>query len=99
MKYQIDIKELARGQWKEILRALTSVTDEQLRLNKQQPCPFCGGKDRYTFTDYKGSGSWFCRGACAPDGRQVSNGFGFLMTYFNEDFKSVVKRVSEYLGV
>ncbi len=99
VRYQIDTKELARGRWKEILRALTSVTEEQLREKKQQPCLFCGGTDRYTFRDYQGSGSWYCRGACAPGGKEASNGFGFLMKYFNEDFKTVVNRVNEYLGV
>lgn len=95
--YLPNTKDLARGRWKEIILALTSVTPYQLR-NKHQKCPFCGGKDRYRFDD-KGNGNWFCNQACAPGGRQSSNGFGFLMNFFNEDFKTVARKVDEYLGV
>jgi putative DNA primase/helicase len=91
-------KDLAKGRWKEIILALTSISPEKLK-NKHQPCPFCGGIDRYRFDDKQGSGSWFCNQGCAPDGRRSSNGFGFLMNYLNEDFKSVARRVDEYLGV
>ena len=89
-------KDKAKGRWVEIITALTSINSLQLS-NKHQPCPFCGGNDRYRFDNRNGTGTWFCNQACAPDGRQSSNGFGFLMNYFNEDFKSVARRVDQYL--
>lgn len=89
-------KELARGRWKEIIQSLTGISSKQL-TNKHQPCPFCGGTDRYRFDDKYGDGNWFCNQACT--GRQSNNGFGFLMAYFNEDFKAIAKRVDKYLGI
>lgn len=91
-------KEAARGKWKEIIPALTGIGQWKL-TDQHQPCPFCGGKDRYRFDDLNGDGTWFCNQACAPGGKQAGNGFSFLMNYFNEDFKSVVKRVEEYFGL
>lgn len=94
----MDTKNLARNRWKEIILSLTGITPAKL-TNKNQSCPFCGGKDRYRFDDKRGDGNWFCNQGCAPGGRQSSNGFGFLMNYFNEDFKTVAKKVDKYLGV
>jgi putative DNA primase/helicase len=94
MRYE-QIKTMAHGRWQEIILALTSVHPDQLR-NKHQPCPFCGGEDRFRFDNSRGDGNWFCNQACT--GRQSNNGFGFLMAYFNEDFMAVVKRVEEYLS-
>lgn len=94
MSYE-KVKANARGRWKEIILALTSINSDQLR-NKHQPCPFCGGDDRYRFDDKRSDGNWFCNQACT--GRQSNNGFGFLMAYFNEDFRTVCKRVEHYIG-
>ena len=91
-------KDLVRGRWKQVIPALTGISLDKL-TNKHQPCPFCFGHDRYRFDDKSGDGTWFCNQACAPGGRQSSNGFGFLMKYFNEDFKTVAKKVDEYLGI
>jgi len=94
MVNSFDVKYQAKGRWREIILGLTSVTSHQLD-KRHQSCPFCGGKDRYRFDDYLSDGNWFCNRACS--GRQSSNGFGFLMMYFNEDFNQVYKRVKEYL--
>ena len=45
----------ARGRWPEILAALAGLSGEQLS-NRHQPCPLCGGTDRYRFDDKDGSG-------------------------------------------
>ena len=49
----------AQGRWNEILAVLAALSAEQLS-NRHQPCPLCGGRDRYRFDDRQGSGSWFC---------------------------------------
>jgi len=53
------ILDAARGRWPDLLQQLGGLTAEQL-TDKHQPCPLCGGKDRYRFDDQDGSGSWFC---------------------------------------
>ena len=93
----MQIKIDTRGRWKEIILSLTSLSQEAL-TNKHQPCPFCGGKDRYRFDNLNGDGTWFCNNACAPNGKKAGDGFSFLMKYFNEDFKGILIRVKKYLG-
>jgi putative DNA primase/helicase len=52
------IHDRARGRWSGILAALGL---EQKFLNgKHGPCPLCGGKDRYRWTNKDGSGSFYC---------------------------------------
>ena len=41
--------DVAKGRWREILPAL-SIPSQALN-GKQQPCPMCGGTDRFSFTD------------------------------------------------
>ncbi|NBW15337.1 MAG: hypothetical protein EBR82_45815, partial [Caulobacteraceae bacterium] len=53
------ILDAARGRWPDLLSQLAGLTPEQL-TNKHQPCPLCGGEDRYRFDDIDGNGSWFC---------------------------------------
>ena len=62
-----EIAEIARGHWRLLLPAL-GVPREAMTL-KHSSCPFCGGKDRYRWCDYQGSGSWICN--------QCGNGDGF----------------------
>ena len=54
-----NLNEAARGRWPEILASLGGLSDQQL-TDDHQPCPLCGGNDRYRFDDKDGSGSWFC---------------------------------------
>ncbi|WP_275042482.1 primase-helicase zinc-binding domain-containing protein, partial [Serratia marcescens] len=35
---------------------------------KPQPCPSCGGKDRFRFDNQDGRGTWFCNQCGAGDG-------------------------------
>lgn len=50
--------ERAAGHWRGIL-ALNGINENFLR-GRHCPCPMCGGKDRFRFTDKLGSGSWIC---------------------------------------
>jgi phage/plasmid primase-like uncharacterized protein len=85
-----DIKLAARGRWPQILRAVAGLSDEQLR-NRHQPCPHCGGHDRYRFTDRSGNGDYFCN-QCGP-----GNGFRMVMLMNSCTFPEARDRVGEYL--
>jgi putative DNA primase/helicase len=60
------ITDLTSGHWTSILSALAGLTSEQL-TDKHQPCPLCGGKDRYRFDDLDGTGSWYCNNCGGKD--------------------------------
>ncbi len=55
MKYE-DLRELCRGRWPSIFHSLGI----NFRMDgKHGPCPFCGGKDRFRFSDKDGYGTVF----------------------------------------
>ena len=84
-------KEDARGRWRSILPALGLPT--ALLDGKHHPCPRCGGKDRFRFTDYQGSGGFICN--------QCGNGSGFdlLMMLHGWDFRTAAEEVDRIAGV
>jgi putative DNA primase/helicase len=59
-----DVVNLASGQWLNILNNLCG----DIAYKKAQPCPACGGKDRFTFDDLEGRGTYVCRGCGSGDG-------------------------------
>ena len=52
-----ELTDAARGRWPDILSALAGLTSKQL-TDEHQPCPLCGGEDRYRFDDIEGNGTW-----------------------------------------
>lgn len=89
-----DVKARANGQWVGILTAL-GVPAELLNTHKHQPCPACGGKDRFRFTDNGGRG-WFICNHCHQQG---GSGFDLLMLVFGCSFDEALKRVADVLGM
>ena len=87
-----DIKLAAKGRWPQILRAVAGLSDEQLR-DRHQPCPHCGGRDRYRFTDRHESGDYYCNGCGAGDG------FKLVQLMINCTFPKALDLVGEYLRV
>jgi putative DNA primase/helicase len=67
-----------RGWWPTLL-ARFGVPDEC--MGKNRPCPFCGGDDRFSFTDLDGKGTFFCR-QCGRKG----NGYTFVMEWQRVEF-------------
>lgn len=59
----IPTTERARGRWREILPLLG--VEEQFLTGRHGPCPMCGGKDRFRFTDKDGDGWYYCN-CCGP---------------------------------
>lgn len=93
-RYRLDdVKAAARGNWPAILTAL-GVAENYTDTRKHQPCPYCGGKDRYRFTDHK-QGGFICN-HCTPDG---GSGFDLLMLLFGYSFKEAVQAVAGVLGM
>lgn len=94
-----DILESAKGHWSSILGVLAGLTQKQLS-DKHQPCPLCGGTDRYRFDDQDGNGSWFCNkcGGKTHSGG-AGNGMDMLMRKNDWDFKRAASEVERHLGI
>ena len=83
------ITEAARGRWRYILEALG--IPEQFLSRRNGPCPHCGGKDRWRFTDHDQAGRWWCNHCGTGDG------FELLQRFHGWDFKQAVNEVKKML--
>jgi putative DNA primase/helicase len=82
--------QAAIGKWRGILKHF-GLPEESLR-NVHQPCPLCGGSDRYRFDDKDGTGSYYCSGCGAGDGLSL------LMKFTGMDFKEAARSVDKIVG-
>lgn len=93
------ITDLANGHWPAILGALAGLTSEQL-TDKHQPCPLCGGKDRYRFDDQDGNGSWYCNKCGGRDSNGgAGSGMDLLMRRTGWTFQEAAQRIEQHLGI
>ena len=94
-----EVTDAAAGRWRDILGAIGGLSDKQLS-DTHQPCPLCGGKDRYRFDDLDGTGSWFCN-KCGGKHHSGGGGSGMdlLMRLKNWDFKQAADAVERHLGI
>jgi putative DNA primase/helicase len=94
-----DLMEAASGQWPRLLIELGGLSPEQLQ-DRHQPCPACGGTDRYRWDRDDGPGGWFCN-QCG--GRERSGGGGsgmdLLLRLTGWDFATAARRIEAHLGL
>lgn len=83
-------KDALRGRWQDILMSLG--LPASFLKKKHGPCPFCGGKDRYRFTDRNGDGGWICNQCGSGDG------IALAMQYLNIDFIELKNRILPLIG-
>jgi putative DNA primase/helicase len=78
---------------------LGGLSPEQL-TDTHQPCPNCGGEDRYRWDCDDGPGGWFCN-QCGGKDRMGGggNGMDLLMRVKGWEFKDACRRVKEHLGL
>lgn len=86
-----DIRQLASG--KEIGLLLAAGISDSVLKNKHQPCPLCGGKDRFRFDNKDGRGTYFCSHCGKGDWVNL------LMNHLSVDFMGALHFVRENLGV
>jgi putative DNA primase/helicase len=83
-------KDRAHGRWPDVLEACGI---EHAILNRRnQPCPLCGGTDRFQFTDKGGDGGYYCRG-CGP-----GDPFKLLRTVLGLSFIEALRRIEDCVG-
>ena len=84
-------KELAYGRWENILLTL-GVEPRLLDKRKHWPCPGCGGKDRFRFTNISNRGDYFCNQCGSGDG------FTLLGMVHGWSFKQAAVEVERVIG-
>lgn len=85
-----EVKQRAHGRWTEILVSLG--VDAKILNRRNQPCPMCGGTDRFQYTDKFGEGNYHCRG-CGAGG-----GFKLLQGVLGWEFGMVLKQLEACVG-
>lgn len=88
------LKALARGNWGRLFESLLGWTQQQTS-GQHGPCPGCGGRDRFRFTNMDGDGSAFCN-QCLRDG---GDGFSVLEHFGKCSFVEAKQKVAEFLRV
>ena len=91
--------DAAFGRWPELLGALAGLSPEQL-TDKHQPCPACGGEDRYRWDRDDGPGGWYCNQCGGKDhAGGGGSGMDLLTRVTGWDFKQACRRIEQHLGI
>ncbi len=85
-----EVKTRMDGNWKSVLE---SFLGSQVLVKPNQPCPFCGGKDRFSYLAKKSDGSCFCRHCGYRDGIRM------MMDIQHKTFPEVIRELAENLGI
>jgi len=94
-----DILNRAAGQWPRLLMELGGLTPDQL-TDTHQPCPACGGTDRYRWDRDDAEGGWFCNQCGGKDhAGGAGSGLDLLMRVRGWDYREAVAAVSRHLGL
>lgn len=84
-----------RGMWQAALMKLCDLPHSTFN-GKHQPCPYCGGKDRFRWTDKireKGDGGNVCN-QCGND-----SGIGLFMRIRGENYSEAIDTLGEWLNL
>ena len=93
------LTDLINGRWPDLLMQLAGLTPDQL-TDKHQPCPLCGGEDRYRFDDLNGTGSWYCNQCGGKDHTGGGgNGMDMLMRRTGLTYPEACKRIEQHLNI
>jgi putative DNA primase/helicase len=95
----MNIQELTQGRWPDLLMQLAGLTPNQL-TDKHQPCPLCGGEDRYRFDDLNGTGSWYCNQCGGKDqSGGAGSGMDMLMRRTSLTYPEACKLIEQHLNI
>lgn len=83
-----NIKADTQGKWPGIFASLGI----SVGTGKHQPCPACGGTDRFRFIDKNGTGSYYCS-QCKP-----GDGISLVMKVLKIEFKEACEELEKIIG-
>lgn len=89
-EFQQLVKAQLKGNWKSVLEQHLGA---EVLAKPNQPCPFCGGSDRFSFTDKFGNGDCYCRHCGHRDGIKV------IMDLTHKSFSEVIVTLGAQLGI
>lgn len=89
-----EVKAAASGLWPGIL--IASGLAPELLSSRHQPCPGCGGVDRFRFIDKKGDGFFICGGG---GDQTAGDGFRLLEHVHGWSASEALRFVADYLGL
>lgn len=91
-----DLLDVAHGRWPHLLVSIGGLRDDQL-TNAHQPCPSCGGDDRYRWLTDEGPGGWWCS-HCGGKNRQggAGSGIDLLMRVRDWTFGQAIREIERY---
>jgi putative DNA primase/helicase len=93
------ILEQAAGQWPRLLAELGGLSAEQL-TDRHQPCPACGGTDRYRWDRDDGPGGCFCNRCGGKDHQGgAMSGIDLLMRVRGWSLQDACAAVERHLGI
>ena len=90
MRSGATLSERCTNRWEDILRAVG--LPSSIFTRKSQPCPVCGGKDRFTWDNKGGNGTFICRHCGAGDGIELVKKFCKL------EFKEAAVLIEQHIG-
>lgn len=85
-----NIVQQAKGRWPSLLPRLG--VDSKFLTGRHGPCPMCGGKDRFRFTNRGDEGMFYCNQCGGGDG------FRLVESLKGLSFKEVAGQVKEIVG-
>lgn len=86
------IKAQANGHWLSRIFPAVGISFKG-NPKKHQPCPCCGGKDRFRCDDKQGNGTWICNNCGA------GNGIDLVIKYTGQSVRDAYETVAGVLGV
>lgn len=86
------ISQAANGNWVSSIFPAAGITFSK-RPNAHQPCPLCGGSDRFRCDDKGGNGTWICAQCGA------GNGFTLVKEFTRLDIYETNKLIAGALGL
>ena len=93
------ILDAAAGRWPQLLMELGGLSPDQLE-NRHQPCPNCGGTDRYRWDNDDGPGGWYCNQCGGKDFQGgAGSGIDLLTRVTGWSFTEACKRIEQHLGM
>ena len=92
---KLQVKTAASGNWQNIISSITGV-DTIILNGKHHPCPLCGGKDRFRFLNYDGSGGAMCS-QCKPSG--MGDGIAVIKWLSSLSFIDALHAIARHLNI
>lgn len=88
---RLPLADRTRGHWRHILMALGAL-DAKALSGRNRPCPWCGGKDRFRWTNHEDRGGFVCSQCGTGDGAEI------VKRHFGIEYAEAARKIEAVLG-